>query len=140
MSQHYFNPDSTKLAVHPEQLPLRSDIFLSTLPFDQNIIPRYITEGILHRTRRRWTWFVEAARSNPSLGTLQYLPAEVRREIWKWLFYCRETMSADGLWEYDCKLGSMWNTSACRYYFFKSEPAGQCNMQSCAHPRYKPAY
>ena len=24
-------------------------------------------------------------------------------------------MSADGLWEYDCNVGSMWNLSACTY-------------------------
>ena len=117
MSPQHSNPDSTNLTAYPERLPLRSEIFVLTLPFDQDLIPRYITEGILHRTRRRWSWFAEAQRLNPSLGTLQYLPAEVRREIWKWVFHCRGTMSADGLWEYDRKLGSMWNTSACKYPF-----------------------
>ena len=86
-----------------------------TLPFDQNLVKRYLTDGILNRTKRRWAWFDEAQRLNPGLGTLQYLPAEVRRMIWKELFQCRDTLSSDGLWEYDCTCGPIFDLSA---YFF----------------------
>lgn len=86
-----------------------------TLPFDQNFVKRYVTEEILSRTSRRWEWFAEAQILNPGLGTLRYLPVEVRRLIWKELFYCRDTLSSDGIWEYNCKCGPIFDLSA--YYF-----------------------
>jgi len=100
---------------HHQDIPQRDSIFVMTLPFDQNLVKRYITEGILHRTKRRWEWFAEAQRLNPGLGTLRYLPAEVRNMIWKYLFHCRDTLSADGLWEYDRTCGPIFDLSA--YYF-----------------------
>lgn len=93
----------------------RDSTFVATLPFDQNLVKRYITDGILRRTKRRWEWFAEARRFDASLGTLRYLPAEVRRMIWEHLFWCRDNLSSEGLWEYDCTLGSIFDLSA--YYF-----------------------
>lgn len=89
---------------------------MMTLPFDQDLVQRYITDGILHNTKRRWAWFDNARRLTPALGTLQYLPVEIRRIIWKYIFHCRETPSADGLWEYDYTLGSIFNLSACMFF------------------------
>lgn len=99
----------------PEDADYRHPTFVMTLPFDQNLVKKYITDGVLNRTKRRWAWFGEAQRRNPALGTLQYLPAEIRRMIWKDVFYCRDTLSSDGLWEYDCTCGPIFSTSA---YFF----------------------
>ena len=93
----------------------RDSTFVMTLPFDQNLVKRYITDAVLSRTKRRWEWFANAQRLNPGLGTLRYLPAEVRRMIWKDLFQCRDTLSSDGLWEYDCTCGPIFDLSA--YYF-----------------------
>ena len=95
--------------------PRRDPAFVMTLPFDQNLVKRSLTDRILDRTKKRWAWFDEAQKLNPSLGTLRYLPAEVRRMIWKELFQCRDTLSCDGLWEYDCTCGPIFDLSA--YYF-----------------------
>lgn len=101
--------------VPTSELSYRSPVFVDTLPFDQNLVRRYITESILRRTRNRWYWFVEAQRLNPALGTLIYLPAEVRRLIWGSLFECRATLSSEGLWEYEHKNGPIFDLEA--YYF-----------------------
>ena len=107
---------SNRLSITQHQdTPSRDFTFVVTLPFDQNLVKRYITDGVLNRTKRRWHWFVEAERLNPGLGTLQYLPAEVRRLIWKELFRCRDTLSSDGIWEYDRTCGPIFDLSA--YYF-----------------------
>ena len=96
-------------------LPLRDSSFVATLPFDQDSIKRYITDAILQRTKKRWTWFARARQINPSLGTLYYLPPEVRELIWQAVLYCRHTLSCEGLWEYECALGPVFDLSA--YYF-----------------------
>ena len=96
-------------------LDLRDPIFVMTLPFDQDLVKRYITEGILHHTRRRWEWFAEAQKLTPGLGTLGYLPFEVRVMILKELLRCRGTLSSDGIWEYDFTCGSIYDVRA---YFF----------------------
>ncbi len=93
----------------------RDSSFVLTLPFDQDIVSRYITDRILCRTQSRWEWFAEAERLNPGLGTLIYLPTEVRRIVWKLLFECRDTLSCDGLWEYDYTCGPIFDLNA--YYF-----------------------
>ena len=98
-----------------DTLDQRDPIFVLTLPFDQDFVKRYITERILHRTRRRWEWFVEAQRLDPGLGTLRYLPVEVRAIIWRLMLDCGETLSTDGLWEYDHTCGPIYDLSA--YYF-----------------------
>ncbi len=97
------------------QLSLWNPALLATLPFDPNKIKRYLTEGVLHRTRNRWTWFAEGERRNPSLGTLGFLPAEIRRMIIENLLYCRPNPSMDGVWEYDHLLGPIFDLQA--YYF-----------------------
>ena len=96
-------------------LALRDPSFVATLPFDQNRRSRYITDAILHRTKKRWFWFAQAREKNSSLGTLCYLPLEVREMIWQAVLCCRRTLSIDGLWEYECGLGPVFDLSA--YYF-----------------------
>ena len=96
-------------------LAVRDSSFVATLPFDQNGNKRYITDAILQRTKNRWAWFARARQVNPSLGTLCYLPPEIRELIWQAVLYCRHTLSCDGLWEYECGLGPVFDLSA--YYF-----------------------
>ena len=96
-------------------LALQDSSFVATLPFDQNRRSRYITNAILRRTKNRWFWFAQAQQKHPSLGTLCYLPLEVRKMIWQTVLYCRRTLSCDGLWEYECGLGPVFDLSA--YYF-----------------------
>ena len=116
MYQSSLSPKSKRLSLEQHHdMSYRDSTFVLTLPFDQDLVQRYITDAVLHRTKRRWEWFAEAQTLNPALGTLRYLPAEVRRMIWKEMFWCRETLSSDGLWEYDCTLGTIFDTSA--YYF-----------------------
>lgn len=93
----------------------RHSKLIMTLPFDQNLVKQYITDAVLSRTQRRWEWFAEGQTLCSGLGTLVYLPAEVRRLIWKLLFECRATLSSDGLWEYDYTCGPIFDLSA--YYF-----------------------
>lgn len=100
---------------HFDSVALRDPALIATLPFDQNRVRRYITDQVLFRTRQRWSWFTDARKLNPALGTLYYLPPEVRSMIWQALLYYRKTLSTDGMWEYDRTLGSPLSLSA--YYF-----------------------
>ena len=96
-------------------LVVQDPSFVATPPFDLNSIKRYIADPILQRTKKRWAWFARARQINPSLGTLCYLPPEVRGLIWQAVLSCRYTLSCDGLWEYECGLGPVFDLSA--YYF-----------------------
>ena len=102
---------------HFDEVALRYPALVATLPFDQNQVPRYVTEEVLLRTRQRWSWFSEARKINPALGTLCYLPSEVRSMIWQALLYHRESFSTDGDWEYDLNLGPPLNMSAYNFGF-----------------------
>lgn len=93
----------------------RDPAILSTLPFDQLYARRYKTEEALERTGKRWAWFEEALKTDPTLGTLNYLPLEIRHRIWQMVLQFDDTLSVDGLWEYDHSLGAPFNLSA--YYF-----------------------
>ena len=88
--------------------------YLITLPFDYDQLPRYRSDNILFRVHERWDWYRKARELNGALGTLAYLPAEIRLLIWQNLLYCRDTLSSDGLWEYGAR-GSPYQLSA--YYF-----------------------
>ena len=96
-------------------LTLRDSSVIATLPFQQNRRNRYITNAIFQRTKKRWAWFAQARQVNPPLGTLCYLPREIREMIWQAVLHCRRTLSSDGLWEYECGLGPVFDLSA--YYF-----------------------
>ena len=93
---------------------LHNPTYLATLPFEYDRVPRSRTDNILFRVLERWNWFIEAGELNCALGTLVYLPAEVRSLIWQSLLYCPDTLSWDGLWEYGAQ-GSPYQLSA--YYF-----------------------
>ena len=120
--------EDMRLDQHNE-IASRDPSFVATLPFDQNSIKRYITDRILDRTRRRWVWFAKAREINPSLGTLSHLPAEIRQYIWRSVLHCRNTLSSDGLWEYEGTLGSVLSPSA--YYFgFGRRPFIDSNVEN----------
>ena len=93
----------------------RDPAVVSTLPFDPLYVPRDRTDEALQRTAKRWKWFDEAQNTDSTLGTLIHLPLEIRRHIWDMVLQCPDTLSIDGLWEYDCLLGAPFNLSA--YYF-----------------------
>ena len=88
---------------------------VSTLPFDPLYVRRDRTEEALQRTAKRWEWFDEARNTDRTLGTLVHLPLEIRRNIWDMVLQCHDTLSVDGLWEYDHLNGAPFNLSA--YYF-----------------------
>ncbi|CAF9929826.1 hypothetical protein IMSHALPRED_008005 [Imshaugia aleurites] len=96
-------------------ITFRDPAIVSTLPFDPYYVRRYKTEEVLERTVRRWVWFDEALNIDPTLGALSYLPTEIRRHIWETVLQCNDTLSADGLWEYERMHGAPFNLSA--YYF-----------------------
>ena len=96
--------------------------FVLTLPFDVNLDQRYRSERLLERTRRRWAWFERAAGINPQLGTLVYLPFEIRAIILQWALTCRPTTSIDGVWEYDHGGGKVFDLRS--YYFGYGSKSG----------------
>lgn len=60
-------------------------VLAPTLPFKQQDVPREQFEHAIHQTRKRWAWFAESreldAKRGTELGTLGYLPWEIRRQI-----------------------------------------------------------
>lgn len=60
-----------------------TDIHL-TLPLARDFDPSAMEKAI-GRSRSRWHWFTEGQRRNPALGTLSYLPVEIRWLIWQQL-------------------------------------------------------
>ena len=97
------------------QIFFKDPAVVSTLPFDPLYVRRDRTEEALQRTAKRWEWFDEAQNTDPTLGTLIHLPLEIRRYIWDMVLQCHDTLSVDGLWEYDHLNGAPFNLSA--YYF-----------------------
>lgn len=114
ITRHYRRSSGLTTA-HFDELILRDPALLATLPFDPYGVRRYLTDQVLFRTRQRWSWFTEAQKLNPALGTFCYLPPEVRSLVWQYIFFYPERVSTDGMWEYDATLGSPFNLSA--YYF-----------------------
>ncbi len=111
-------------SVHLEEIKIRDPALVATLPFDQDPLPRYATERILLRTLQRWSWFADARKRNPSLGTLSHLPPEVRSLIWRALLdYKGPSLSADGIWEYERDLGTPFHLSAYYFGFGRRRPA-----------------
>ena len=104
-------PDLEKSQTTPQWDPF----LVQTLPFDRTQANPASTERILKRSRDRWEWFSDAQKADPALGTLSYLPYEIRQLIFVHTLACRPTLSADGPWEYDYRLGPPLNVSA--YYF-----------------------
>jgi len=114
LTMHY-RRTSGLTAAHFDEVNLRSPPLVATLPFDQNRVPRHTTDQVLFRTKERWSWFAEAQKFNPALGTFFYLPPEVRSLVFKYVLSYPERVSTDGMFEYDSTLGSPFNLSA--YYF-----------------------
>ena len=103
---------------HPSpsiHLLIRDPAVVSTITFDPYYVRRERTEEVLRCTVKRWGWFEQAPKIDPTLGTLTYLPLEIRRRVWEMVLQCRKTLSVDGLWEYDHFNGTPFNLSA--YYF-----------------------
>ena len=81
------------------QLSFTDPAIVSTLPFNPCYVRRDRTEEVLQRTLNRWIWFDEALKSDPTLGTLRYLPLEIRQRIWEMVIQDDDTLSADGPWD-----------------------------------------
>ena len=113
LHQHVKGPNHSRVL----DAASRDPIFLMTLPFDQNRIPRYLTDNVLLRVRKRWAWFSEARDLNATLGTLSYLPTEIRTLIWQDLLFCKDTRSLDGIWEYGRTLGPPFQLSSSYFGF-----------------------
>lgn len=110
-----FQPTDGNTLSRPTRTSITDPAVVSTLPFDPVYVRRNRTEEVLRRTVRRWVWFDEARKIEPTLGTLSYLPPEIRRSIWETALQCKGTLSAEGLWEYENVNCSPFNLSA--YYF-----------------------
>ncbi|KAL8994367.1 MAG: hypothetical protein Q9188_007086 [Gyalolechia gomerana] len=54
----------------------------STIPFDTLNTPSFILKNTIDRSLSRSHWFTAGQRQNPGLGTLSYLPVEIRNRIW----------------------------------------------------------
>ena len=111
----WFKPTDSYTLPPPAHISIRDPAIVSTLPFDPYYVQRYRTEEVLQRTVERWVWLDKALKIDPTLGTLSYLPPEIRRRIWEIVLQCDDTLSADGLWEYEHLHGAPTNLSA--YYF-----------------------
>lgn len=108
-------PTDRRTLPSPTEISFRDPAVVSTLPFDPYYVRRDRKEEVLQRTAKRWVWFDEAQRIESRLGTLSYFPLEIRRHIWETVLQCDDTLSADGLWEYEHLHGAPFNLSA--YYF-----------------------
>ena len=110
-----FQPTDGNTLSLPTRTSITDPAVVSTLPFDPLYVRRNRTEEVLRRTVKRWGWFDKAQKTEPTLGTLTYLPPEIRRSIWEMALHCERTLSAEGLWEYENVNCSPFNLSA--YYF-----------------------
>ena len=111
----FFSPNDGRTLSPPTGISFKDPAIISTLPFDPYDVGRDRTEEVLQRTVKRWVWFDQALRIHPTLGTLSYFPLEIRRRIWDIVLHCDDTLSADGLWEYEQLHGGPLALSA--YYF-----------------------
>ena len=111
----FFSPNDGRTLSPPTGISFKDPVIISTLPFDPYYVRRDRTEEMLQRTVKRWVWFDQARRIHPTLGTLSYFPLEIRRRIWEIMLHCDDTLSADGLWEYEHLHGAPLALSA--YYF-----------------------
>ena len=70
-----------------QKYPTRRDVFAMTLPFRQlDSWPSHVAK-VIKQTRNRWTWFINARalddKLSTRLGTLSYLPREIRQKIYQ---------------------------------------------------------
>lgn len=65
-------------------------VFAATLPFKQKDVSSKLVERAINQTQKRWAWFMESreldTERGTELGTLGYLPWEIRRGILKEVF------------------------------------------------------
>ena len=70
-----------------DRLQKRQRVFAATLPFEQHYLHKILFELAIDRTRKRWAWFGESRKLDTErgteLGTLSYLPWELRQQIFK---------------------------------------------------------
>ena len=109
------HPTDRRTIPSPTEVSFNDPALVLTLPFDPYYVRRYRAEEVLQRTAKSWVWFDEAQRIDSRLGTLSYFPLEIRCHIWETVVQCDDTLSADGLWEYEHLHGAPFNLSA--YYF-----------------------
>lgn len=99
-------------------VPSKSDV-AKTLPFDYNWESKDLRAVSLQRTRQRWAWFSKAEDQDrergTQLGTLGYLPWEVRQMVFEKLFdnlfHCRYK-NMDELYYPWCIKSSPWHDLA----------------------------
>lgn len=94
--------------------PLTPEELAVTLPFEQQDVLPNVFQLAVDQTRKRWAWFSESreldARMGTELGTLGYLPWEIRRQILKEIldyvfWYQRDPRTYRGqeAWPYDAR-------------------------------------
>lgn len=69
-----------------EKYPTRREVLAMTIPFkEQDVWPSHMRK-VLKQTKKRWAWFSKARERddqlNTRLGTLNYLPYEIRQQIY----------------------------------------------------------
>lgn len=105
------------LLYHEDSQPTtlyESSVVLSE-PLNGPRVGQSLTEEAISRTQSQWQWFSNAREEFPALGTLAYLPYEIRQLILGKALASPHITNADGGWEFDHRLGSPLNVSA---YFF----------------------
>ena len=96
----------------PQTATKREPSLIQKLPFEYTRTNRSSTEETIKGSQDRCEWFTNAQTVDPGLGTLSYLPYEIRQLIFVHTLACRPTFSADGPWEFNYRLGSPFNVSA----------------------------
>lgn len=70
-----------------QKYPTKSHVIAMTLPFKAEDVYPSFRKDVIKRTKKRWAWFSDARKKDDrlgtSLGTLGYLPWEVRRFIFE---------------------------------------------------------
>ena len=81
---------SCRASEKTDQLPKRQrleSVLAVTLPFKQENVSPTLFELAINQTQKRWAWFTESREldnnSGTELGTLGYLPWEIRQEMFK---------------------------------------------------------
>lgn len=70
-----------------EKYPTRKHVIAMTLPFKAEDVYPSFREQLIQKTKKRWAWFSDARKKDnnlgSSLGTLGYLPWEIRQVVFE---------------------------------------------------------